>query len=63
MRLNATLQRFKGLGGEQGEEDYKPQNALVFYLKNMLPSFFLNLLLQLVSAQVYSAIDDALMTP
>ena len=42
-----------------GEEDYElPQHALVFYGKNLMPSFALNLLVQLSFSFVFCAIED-----
>ena len=42
-----------------GEDDYVvPQHVLVYYVKNLFPSFALNLLVQLVFSLIFWAIED-----
>lgn len=46
------------LDGDGGVDYYKPRPAPIYYAKNLFPSILLNLALQVISALVFTALDD-----
>ena len=43
--------------GDGNPDYYKPRHPVIYYTKNLLPSFTLTLITQLISAAVFCAID------